>query len=546
MSLTWHIVQKDLRALKWPLGLWLLCIVVKLGIGVMLLNATGEEGAEWFRNLDIFAKSLAAGELLSFVLVAALIQEDLMVGTTAFWMTRPISGGRLLCAKLLSIGLVFIVAPVLVTLPWWLGCNYGSGEIAWAAAETVAVHAIVVLAALLWAAVTDGLGRFLMWTLVTLFTLPTLTGIIAYYSTRGRPAIPSDLVATRLALAVGLAALGALVVVVHQFLTRRTLRSAAIIGATVGASALFGAFWPWSWNLESRMNSLLIQRAQGKWPASAEPPGLTFALAPAVLESQRPGTRADRPYTLRMQYRVEGLTTAQVLMPYWSEHTMRWADGTTESGRGWGRSGMAEMVAQKSLGAGLQPIDDGKYEDTIRVTSLLAPRVGEKLQAAPPAYALFALLQLLRFEAATPVAKQAGDWDRFGGLGERIGSMEKDGERLLVTFIRHAPSLWVNNVAGGQLAPVHKFNQHFLVNRGKDFVDRGSSVGKLTTRIGTVEIAWSTMAFRASKNGGGPRPLPEAIAALDEAELIKVTYVEQVRFTHEFKVDPFKAELTNP
>src|SRR5262249_55528045 len=98
MNLTWHIVKKDLRALRWPIGVWFLCVVGKLGVGVALLNARGDEGITWFNQMDLLAKTLAVGELLSFVLAAALVQEDLMVGTTAFWMTRPISGGRLLRA----------------------------------------------------------------------------------------------------------------------------------------------------------------------------------------------------------------------------------------------------------------------------------------------------------------------------------------------------------------------------------------------------------------------------------------------------------------
>jgi hypothetical protein len=103
MNLTWHIIKKDLRALRWPLLLWTLLIVMKLGAGALLLTADGTEGDSWILSLDAAAKILAALEVLSFILVAALVQEDPLVGTTAFWVTRPISGGRLLRAKLLTI-----------------------------------------------------------------------------------------------------------------------------------------------------------------------------------------------------------------------------------------------------------------------------------------------------------------------------------------------------------------------------------------------------------------------------------------------------------
>jgi len=71
MNLTWHIVKKDLRALKWPLGLWILLIIAKLGVGVALLNADGTEGIEWFNKMDALAKVLSAFEFVSFVLARA-------------------------------------------------------------------------------------------------------------------------------------------------------------------------------------------------------------------------------------------------------------------------------------------------------------------------------------------------------------------------------------------------------------------------------------------------------------------------------------------
>src|SRR5258708_6001208 len=208
---------------------------------------------------------------------------------------------------------------------------------------------------------------------------------------------------------------------------------------------------------------------------------------------------------------------------------------------------MAEKESGKALGLAMKTGGEGQSADTIQASAWLSPKVAEKVQAQSPVDMLPMRLQLVRFESATPVPKQAGIPTNLGnGVSERIGAVEKDGERLLVTFIRHAPSLWVNNAGGGQLAPLTQVAHYFLVNRAQDFVDRGSLEGKLTTRIGTVEIAWNTMAYRASKKAGGPRPSLEAINALNDAELIKVTFTEQVRFTHEFKIDPFTVEPANP
>lgn len=542
MNLTLHIVKKDLRALKWPFLIWILIIVAKLCAGVTLLTAHGTETPEWFTRMAGMANVLSAFERVSFVLVAALIQEDLMVGTKAFWVTRPISGGRLLRAKLLTLLLVFGVLPLLVTLPWWLWCGYGLREIGWAALETSAIHAACVLLGLCWAVVTDGFGRFLMWTLVTLFAIPTLSGTLAYYFTRG---LSNDMMSTRFALGAAIAVAGILVVVVHQYLTRRTWRSIAVIGATSVVIILVGAFWPWRWDMESWLYTRHMEQEEGQWSAAAEPAGLKFAVESVQLTKVR---REARNAQLLVKIRVEGLTESQALRVYWSDYEWRWADGTTKKGGAWGRSGLGHMVSEKALGVAMKLAAEGQYTDTVAMTVGLEAERATRLTAEPPAFRLKNRLQLLRFDSAVPVPLQGADWSSMGVVGERVASAEKSGEELLVTFIRHYPSLWVNNIVGGYLYGISDggFSQYLLVNRAQGFVDRGRAVDRRSTRIGTVDIHWHTQSYRASKKAGGPRPVLEAINALNDAELMKVTFVEQVRFTHELKADPLIVELSNP
>ncbi len=543
MNLTWHIVKKDLRALKWPLGLWILLIIAKLGVGVVLLNADGTEGLDWFNKMDALAKVLAAFEFVSFVLTAAIIQQDLMVGTTAFWMTRPISGARLLRAKLICLGLVFIVAPVLVTLPWWLGCNYGIDEIGWAVTETVAAQAIAVLLGLLWSVVTDGFARFLMWTLVTLFATPMLTGIIAYYASRHQGSFQPELVGTRFLLILLLSIGGILVVVVHQFLTRNIGRSIAIIAGTVGLIVLTGAFWPWSWNVESRFYSYLIRQAQGDWPAAAEPPGLAFKLQSVEFSGRK--DRPDRPASLIANYQVEGLAGMQGLMSVQSEYTLRWPDGTSATGRSWGRSGLAEMMSAQALSGGKDAGEATAQTDSMTFTSAMPASAMAKVRGQSSSYALSARFRLMRFESATRVPLEPGRWSKQNSHGERLAHAEKEGPQLLVTFIRYMPSLWMDNVGGGQLAAPGDYSQYFLVNRARGAVDRGTSTDYRLTRIASVGISWRTMSFLAI-----PRPpkgsVLDAINALNEAELVKVTFAEQARFSHELKLDVAEITKANP
>jgi hypothetical protein len=518
-------------------------------VGVALLNADGTEGLEWFTKMDALARVLSVFEFVSFVLTAAIIQQDLMVGTTAFWMTRPISGARLLRAKLICIALVFIVAPVLVTLPWWLGCNYGISEIGWAVAETVAAQAIAVLLGLLWSVVTDGFARFLMWTLVTLFATPMLTGIITFTVYRKQPGAVQELVATRFMLALILAVAGVIVVVVHQFLTRHTWRSIGIIGATVALIIGTGSFWPWSMNVEGRIYSYLLKQAAGEWPAAAEPPGLAFTQTSAEFSARK--DRPDRPGTLITKYRVDGLSDTQGLMPILSEHTWRWPDGSTLKGRSSGRSGLADMMSRLALTGEGRPATAGQpAADALVFTSYLPALTMGKVRAEPAAYVMPARFRLMRFESATRVPLEPGAWSVHDAYGDRIAAVEKEGHELLVTYIRHMPSLWVDNAAGGQLAATGPYSQHYLVNRARGFAHSGWSRDFKLTRIGTVGISWRTLAYHATEfRGPAPaagREMLEAINALTDAELVKVTLAEQARFSHELKIEPAEIAKANP
>lgn len=543
MNLTWHIVKKDLRALKWPLLLWALVIVAKLLVGVMLLTADGTETPEWFTRMDGLSKVLASFECMSLVLVAALVQEDLLVGTKSFWVTRPISGARLLSAKIFFIGLVFLLLPLLLTLPWWLWCGYGLREIGWAALETSAIHAACVLLGLLWAVVTDGFARFLMWTLVTLFAIPTLTGTIAYYATRGHPGPSGELVSTRIAVGIAIAVVAILAVVVHQYLTRKTVRSIGIIATTAALIIAVGVWWPWNWKMESRLYSYIMQHEEGKWKASAEPAGLNFTLKSAQLTQRQGGAKgAD----LHIKYGVEGLAESQALLPGWTEQIWRWADGTTRKGSAWSRSSMAELISEKALGVAMKTASVGQYADTVTTLGWVPADVAARLMAEPPAYTLPARLQLMRFDSVLSVPLQRGAKNLTDDFGEQIVHVEKSGEDLLVTFIRHHHSFWVNYSFGGRDAPGRQLVQYLLVNQAHTFVDRGRSIDRRSTRIASVDVSWTTMSYHASSKAGGPRPVLEAINALNDAELVKVTFVEQARFTHELKADPLVFEPAKP
>jgi len=176
MNLTWHIVKKDLRRLRWPLAGWGTLLLLRIGLGVRLKYGAAPdpvlvERLQNFNNLFLTFQLVVA-----YVLVSVLIHEEPLLGAGAFWRVRPISGGRLLRAKLLGL-VAFGLVPEVVSLPWWLTNGLSLRDLAWASLETVGLHAVVILAALLVAVLTDGLPRFLAWTLVLIAATGTFAAI---------------------------------------------------------------------------------------------------------------------------------------------------------------------------------------------------------------------------------------------------------------------------------------------------------------------------------------------------------------------------------
>jgi hypothetical protein len=241
-------------------------------------------------------------------------------------------------------------------------------------------------------------------------------------------------------------------------------------------------------------------------------------------------------------------------MPIMSEHFWRWPDGSTKEGRSSGRSGLADMMSRLALTGEGRPAPAGQpMADTLAFNSYLPALTMGKVRAEPAAYVMPARFRLMRFESATRVPLQPGDWSVHDAYGERIAAVEKDGPQLLVTYIRHMPSLWVDNAAGGQLAATGPYSQNYIVNRERNYADRGSSTDFKLTRIGTVGISWRTVAYVAV-----PRPtgvftervrgasVLDAINALPTAELVKVTFAEEARFSHELKMEAAEIAKANP
>src|SRR5437867_9380396 len=97
MATAGHILVKDVRRLRLPISLWLAVVAVRgwlVGSGVG--SAPGLE--HLFEVVEIFLPLLEI--VFVCVLVVLAVQQDPLVGTDAFWLTRPIARRALLASKL--------------------------------------------------------------------------------------------------------------------------------------------------------------------------------------------------------------------------------------------------------------------------------------------------------------------------------------------------------------------------------------------------------------------------------------------------------------
>jgi hypothetical protein len=100
-----HIVRKDLLRLRYLVALWFVVLIADCLCESGVITLTTLNDTETALRFLTLIKNLAA-----FMLVAFLVQEDNLVDTNAFWLTRPISGSRLFLAKTCFAG-VFVVFP---------------------------------------------------------------------------------------------------------------------------------------------------------------------------------------------------------------------------------------------------------------------------------------------------------------------------------------------------------------------------------------------------------------------------------------------------
>lgn len=551
MKIVLHWMAKDARRL-WPwLAVWGATLVVPLGFGLRFLLAEPAP-AELRQADDLLGWLGLAQALVGYVVTLLLIQEDRAIDARAFWPTRPVGPGRLVLAKLGFVLAAGVVFPCLVWLPWWLGCGIGWAGALGAALEWTLFVPVVVVPAALVAALTDSLGRAILWSFIVLaFSMMAPLFGLAFQSVTSPRAIGAGLLAVVGALVVLLAAMAAAVVIAY-----RQRRYSMTLGGPVAAGAvgmmivwLAAGFYrpaaePSPWRPEQAAAVTVSLHGAGKMPA----------------ETQRglPGPQSQ----VWTSFAVAGGAPGQVVVGLMAVQRWQWPEmGIEREGPlggygyagGWLLPGLSTpapdqetavwQAAERAKGArsrfrprdGLRSIPDGGPWAGANV--LVPASVAARMEREPPAYRARLWFALDRQVVGNEVSLPPEGWRNGRAHGMRLMEVEDGGSEVRLKLVEARRSLpWWERLAtmGVRSTGLASRNQDgYLLLRPdrREGVRLGQS-GVKSQVVAGVQLNWRRLMTPqlGLRRGEGWQTRP---GWLDTARLVYVRHVREAVFLRE-------------
>lgn len=252
MNLILHLVRWDVRRFRLLLLLWVLVVAA----GAVLTGAWPVAAvAVSARNTVGLAGGLLAltESLFSVALITLVIQEHPLVGTTAFWMTRPIPPLALLASKLVLLTGVMVVVPVLAEVLLMVAYGVPAANVAAVAAQSSMIWVfwlgiVTVFAALtanmasLAVAVVGAIATVFVSILIVVTVIADRVDRMPQFATAEPAYDPTTGVVTTVVVICTF-------LVVLAVLYRTRTRPLAVAICLAGIATAFGAATLWSWPL---------------------------------------------------------------------------------------------------------------------------------------------------------------------------------------------------------------------------------------------------------------------------------------------------------
>ncbi|HEY8993819.1 MAG TPA: hypothetical protein VIM71_03985 [Lacunisphaera sp.] len=236
MNLTLHLIKKDIYRNRWALSCWVLSL-----ISPFLQTQVPMQSGNLRDYLQIAA--MLAMLILSIGLIADFVQVDHPTQEDQHWRALPVSAGRMMMAKLLLIGTIFVVVPVAATCIYHV---FDRGQSLHDASE-YGLQGLTLAAIVLSLAATAACTKNVVHCLVLWLALIFGAGSLAELLNRFTPVLSRQItrqININVALTVlGFSAVTALGIILNQYLRRRLGASVALLIAGSVGSALVGTMW---------------------------------------------------------------------------------------------------------------------------------------------------------------------------------------------------------------------------------------------------------------------------------------------------------------
>ncbi len=309
-----HLIRWDVRRFRALLVVWLMVVAASAALDAIWPQLASDPRTR--QLVGTIGNLLALTEVLvSAVLIAQVVHAHALVGTTAFWMTRPMPAGTLLGAKLVLLGAIMIAAPVVAGILVMAIYRVPAADIFGVSIQTAQLWALWIVALVTAAALTPNLAKYALLIgsalVAALVTISVLVAVAMYRFEAGPPqaqlsvggggpfmvwAVPDPtpgVVATVLTLVALTAAL------IAQYRMRR--REVALATGVTGVLVAWfvSSFWPWPF-----LAPAIVTPA---WAADPMRLSLTATADTVALESPGFGDRQMNWRQARALIRLRGI-----------------------------------------------------------------------------------------------------------------------------------------------------------------------------------------------------------------------------------------------
>jgi hypothetical protein len=227
VSVISHLVRHDIRALRLPLIAWLLLLLVQAAVMAFGPGLIDQEAPR--ATIVTFAGFLAGARLAFTVLLTVLlIQRDSPVGTTAFWLTRPIRPAAMAAGKVISAALLLVVAPTVVGWVLFTALGLPQGDVLGGVWQLVIEQAMIVALSAMGAAITATIPQFAVVAVAAVFIIGTLTSEARPFIQQ-LPALALGGAGTPIGRWALVTVLGTAAILVYQYSRRRVVGAAVLV-----------------------------------------------------------------------------------------------------------------------------------------------------------------------------------------------------------------------------------------------------------------------------------------------------------------------------